>query len=226
MKRILYVVPTRGRPDHAVALAAAWRETTDDAELVFALDQDDLTLADYVRVADRISPAWMRSSDTHSMVESLNRAAMIYAERYEYIGFMGDDHRPRTPHWDSIIYDRMRLDSLILAYGNDLVQGPNLPTAVLMRSDAILTLGQMAPQSLTHLYVDNYWLRLGRDSGRMAYVPEVVIQHEHPITGKVPWTEGHKRVNEGSMYERDRRAFELYEAGGYMHEDVLKVKDL
>jgi len=72
---------------------------------------------------------------------TLNLIANKYADKYEYIAFMGDDHRPRTIGWDQKLVDSIADINNGIAYGNDLFQGINLPTAVLLKSSIVKTLG-------------------------------------------------------------------------------------
>ena len=111
-------------------------------------------------------------------------------------------------------------------YGNDLLQGENLPTQVAMTSDIVRALGYMCPPTLTHLFVDNFWLSLGRTADCIRYLPDVVVEHMHPAAGKAEWTPGHMRVNTHAMKNRDEDAFRDYVEAGLFEADVAKVKAL
>jgi hypothetical protein len=94
-----------------------------------------------------------------------------------------------------------------------------------MTSDIVRALGYMAPPALTHLFVDDFWRDLGRAADCLRYLPEVVVEHLHPIAGKAEWDEGHKRVNAASMYAADRVAYTRYRATQF-RADVVKVQGL
>ncbi|THJ75809.1 hypothetical protein [Candidatus Frankia alpina] len=217
MPELVVIVPSRGRPDAIVELAAAFRETcTADTWLAVAIDESDPKANVYqlgvMLLREVFDPVAIRPAASTSMVEALNlAAASVLAEPKPpaAIGFMGDDHRPRTRGWD-----RAYLDALAslpgIVYGNDLLQRANLPTQCAMSTSVVRALGHMAPPVLTHLYVDNYWKALGQAAGCLTYLPHVVVEHVHPITGQVPWDEGHTRVNAPALYEADRNAFEAY----------------
>ena len=95
-------------------------------------------------------------------------------------------------------------------YGNDLFQRGNLPTQVAMSTAVVRALGHMAPPTLTHLYVDDYWLALGKSAGCITYLPDVIVEHCHPVAGKAEWDAGYARVNDRAMYDRDAAAFTAY----------------
>lgn len=211
---MLVIVPTRGRPQAVGELATTFYDTVSyrGAHLVFGVDSDDPELAAYedamyehLELAD-----WVEVNPRMGMVGTLNHLAMQQAPQHDVIGFLGDDHRFRTMDWDLRVKEALANQPGVV-YGNDLLQGLNLPTAVFISSDIILKLGYMAPPSLSHLYVDNAWLEIGKATN-LTYLPDVVIEHMHPTAGKAEWDEGYKRVNDGGLYERDRVAFERFMA--------------
>jgi radical SAM superfamily enzyme YgiQ (UPF0313 family) len=97
-----------------------------------------------------------------------------------------------------------------VAYGNDLLQSENLPTAVMLSKAIVSALGGMVPPKLRHLYLDNFWKRLGEDLGNLVYVPQVIIEHCHPLAGKAEWDEGYRLVNAREMYSFDALVYDNY----------------
>ena len=128
------------------------------------------------------------------------------------IGFMGDDHRPRTVGWDTAYLEALRELGSGIVYGNDLLQGERIPTQVAMTTDIVRELGFMAPPVLKHLYVDNFWRDLGTAAGCLRYLSNVVVEHMHPIAGKAPWDDGYARVNAPTMYSGDANAYAKWAA--------------
>jgi len=223
---LVVIVPSRGRPDAAVDLATAFVETKATARLIFAVDEDDPTRTHYLAALDAYPATTVHFGPAPStMVRALNAAASLYANEARVLGFMGDDHRPRTKHWDAMYLAALDQLGTGIVYGNDLLQGENIPTQVALTSDIVRAVGQMAPPTLTHLFVDNYWRDLGRAAGCLRYLPDVVVEHMHPIAGKADWDEGHVRVNQQSMYQRDHAAYLTY-AREHLAADVEKVRAL
>lgn len=216
MTALAVIVPTRGRPENAARLAAAFRETDAlDAVAVFVADEDDPELPAYRDLLEsgRISRLMTVPGNGRGMRSALNYAARRYADVYEAVGFMGDDHLPRTANWDDRILDA--LDSLQprVVYGNDLLQGPNLPTAVFMQSRMIRAMGCMAPSVMRHLYLDNFWKHLGEQLGGLVYLDDVIIEHLHPVNGKAAWDERYVAVNAPEVDHADRAAWIDYRDG-------------
>jgi hypothetical protein len=211
-----YLVPTRGRPANAVRLAQAFRDTCrgDDTRLEFFVDDDDPELPNYeVAFLDR------SLDDCHfgynvgprlRLGGTLNRHAPVYAGMVSAVGFMGDDHVPRTVGWDVQLLEHVRALPGAVVYGNDLLQGPNIPTAVLLDSRLVTALGWMVPPGLVHLYMDNFWKELGQRLTTLRYRGDVVIEHMHPVAGKTAWDDRYAEVNAGSVYEADEKTYEAF----------------
>lgn len=227
MPDLVIIVPSRGRPDAARELADSFMATcTASTELVLAVDDDDPTLEQYKALAvaphglggptETLYPQLsMRVVDyPKTMVHALNQAAIRYltGTRPEpfAMGFMGDDHRPRTKGWDSLYLDALHSLGTGIVYGDDLLQGRNLPTQCAMTADIVAALGGMAPVNLRHMYVDNFWRELGINAGCLRYLPDVVVEHLHPVAGKAEWDDGYQRVNAPTVFAQDEDAFREY----------------
>lgn len=209
---MLVVVPSRGRPANVTALIGAWKQTRTYAQLLIVADHDDDVLDGYYGAVET-APDWVTLAVTERkrLGPTLNEYAVSNSSLYDIIGFMGDDHRPRTPGWDRRLATAIAaLGGVGLAYGNDLIQGVNLPTAVWMSSCIVETLGYMVPPGMIHLYLDDFWKALGLRLQRLAYLSDVVIEHMHPVAGKAEWDDRYAEVNAGSMYENDGRVFQAY----------------
>jgi len=203
--KIAVICPTRNRPDNADAVVKSWKETNDNKSVVvFGLDDDNHSLYenwDSMAVYD-INPRL-------KMIGTLNLLARKYAKTHRYIGFIGDDHRFRTPHWDTTIYNELqRIGPNAIVYGDDLIQGPLLPTAVFLDAQIVNKLGYMAPPTLTHMYADNFWLDIGNALGTLSYLDYVVIEHCHHVVGKAVHDKFYDEVDEYTA--PDRIAYGIY----------------
>jgi hypothetical protein len=215
MSRLVVLVPTRGRPENIVELLQAFKDTNAEANLVIVCDEDDPKLEEYKATG---ANGLVYPREGKGMAKPLNKAANELAYRYDFFAFMGDDHRPRTQGWDIAIQEELSKLGTGLAYGNDLIQGAGLPTAVFMTADIVRTLGGMVPPNMIHLYLDNFWLELGRDLNAIAYREDVIIEHLHPIAGKAQWDEQYREVNAQEVYSADAIAFKQYMASDeYKH---------
>ena len=208
MNSNLVILPTRSRPDSAERCINALKEHSVLSDFVIAIDDDQADL--YPRldgVTYEVNPR-LRMNGT------LNLVANKYADKYETIFFLGDDHLVQTPAWDEHMSKAIATKGYGLAYGNDLLQRQQLATAVMMSTNIIRAVGYMAPPKLVHLYMDNYWMILGQRLGTLWYFDKVIIEHLHPVAGKATWDEEYVEANSNEVGNADR--LELHR---YMEED-------
>lgn len=216
-RNLLVIVPTRGRPDSVLALDSSLQDTqTSVADVLYVVDPDDVhrdAYLDNVLGKGRDGQGRiMVLPQRLGLTRTLNSISARFADRYDSIGFMGDDHRPRTVRWDQTITDELYFTGPgpRVVYGNDLLQGANLPTAVFLHSKIIKTLGYMVPLTLQHLYADNFWKEIGEGTGGLRYRDDVVIEHMHPVAGKAEWDDGYREVNAPERDHADREAWLAY----------------
>ena len=230
---MLVIVPSRGRPQNVHRLIQAWGHTQANATLLIAVDDDDPEQNAYRWVMESVKGDerfQLFVGRRMRLAGTLNFLAHERVERpgtlpNDVIGFMGDDHLPRTPGWDLEIGSVFKHYGPGIVYGNDLIQGPNLPTAVFMTADIIKTLGYMVPPGLTHMYLDNTWKTWGEGMGRLHYMPHVIIEHLHPIAGKAEWDDRYVEVNAGHQYASDEAAYKNYLASRVTY-DLNKLRSL
>lgn len=221
--RMLTIVPTRGRCDNALRLFEAINATADFTELIFAIDHDDVAeYSDLIHATAGVNNVKVVIAARMGMNGTLNHWANWMAPDYDYICFMGDDHLPITAGWDTKLCEAIGKEAGI-AYGNDLLQGENLPTAVVMSSKIIRALGFMSPPALKHLFLDNFWLAMGHALGNANYLPDVIIEHLHYTNGKAEHDERYAAVNNAEMHNGDQTFFAEYMVSQFEN-DVENVK--
>lgn len=219
--RLTMLVPSRGRPDNIVRLRDAFAETcTDETEFVVYIDKDDPTLDQYCEIEGidlvvgpprRIGPL-------------LNYYAPLEAEECFAVGFMGDDHVPHTVGWDTRILNTLASEGVGVAYGNDLLQGEQLCTAVVMTSNIVNTLGYFVLPGALHLFLDNFWMSIGRGIGKLFYFDDIIIEHVHPAAGKTEWDDGYTIANNSTTWSSDEEAYKKYMTNQYLI-DIDKLKN-
>ena len=206
------VVPSRGRPENAERLAQAFKDTGAEADLYIVIDNDDPKWNEYAKSENyKKLPA---DNKTGGCAKSLNTGAVLLLDitkypLYDYFVFMGDDHLPRTPGWDKAFIQALGHNTGIV-YGDDLLQGANLPTAYGMSRDLVNELRGMTFPGCVHLFFDNFVKQLGLDLEYLKYLPDVIIEHMHPIAGKAEMDEGYERVNQPKWYEKDLLTLQRY----------------
>lgn len=218
MTDFIMIVPTRGRPQAVRQLAEAFSVAcTLDTRLLIAVDDDDPDLDAYREEVTKARDIYPRTDllvqvAPGCMAAALNMAAHAVVAGWpnvKAIGFMGDDHRPRTVGWDSRYVNTLEVKPGIV-YGNDLIHGENLPTQFAISAAIVKALGFMSPGDLRHMYIDNYWRDIGKQAGCLTYRGDVVVEHMHPVAEKGEYDEGYERVNAPEVFSHDAEAYAVY----------------
>lgn len=213
------IVPTKGRPGNAARLVSAFADTIvdDDTHLILAIDHNEELRAEYYTAIPLYPWVTLHTVEVkpQRMGPVLNEIAVHQAELADCIGFMGDDHLPRTEGWDVLLAKALDGHPGV-AYGNDLVKGEALPTACVISAKIIRKLGFMCPPRQEHLYLDDYWKMLGKATGNLVYLPDVIIEHLHPTVGKAPWDAGYHQANDPQQYAWDHTAYQEFLANDWI----------
>lgn len=206
-------VPTKGRPDKIyVHETNFYLTSTLNTRVVYVVSNNDPKRDEYLKlnyIGDEpivVAPTKPGFVDPLNMGYKQDRKSV-----YSYaVGFMGDDHFPRTKGWDQQLVEALIQMKSGLAYANDGFQGKAIPTQIVMTSDIPLALGFMTLPQLWHLYADNFWLDFGNALNKIQYLPDVVIEHMHPATGKVQSDEGYEFSGSYQLDLRDKLAYKEY----------------
>lgn len=222
---VAVLCPSRERPDRFQELLESIDTTASRPVRVYlGVDDDDPTLDGYGSVAgsfETVDEFYGSRQTLARWVDDLSAQAI--SDGHSIIGFMGDDHRPRTVGWDQIVQRAMLATpgGPGMVYGRDGLQDERLPTWCFWSTDVIRALGFFCPPTLEHMYLDNFWLALARGIGRCAYVPEILVEHMHPSVGKSAADDGYARVE--ALTDGDARAWERYVADGSLSADIDRV---
>lgn len=190
------IVPSFGRPDNVLRLAKAFGETCqmESTRLYIVLQREDPLMETYNTVAWRDS---LRDAFRYTYVDIaekgvggtgfvrptnwMARRLLRRARPPQFIGFMGDDHLPRTPWWDQAFIAALTSRGCGYVYGADGFQNRGLTSHVVMKRQIPEALGYFAHPQFKHLYADNVWLETGKATNSIAYLgEEVLIEHIHP----------------------------------------------
>ena len=170
--KILTIVPNKNRKPSG--FYESFVQNTKHSDLIFAVEQNFHKKEFHIENASyEIIP----QTDRKGCVFPLNYVANKYCKHYTHLVFMADDNRIRTKDWDVILYESIKNVKFGIAYPNDLLQGENLPTVVMLDSMIVRTLGYMVPDMFVHQYADNFWKDLGQRFNTLRYLPDVVVEH-------------------------------------------------
>ncbi len=222
------LTPSRGRPKNAVKMYEAFRNTcTSDTKLVILVDEDDPTLSMYYKLLTGIGQVNVVKPEKRGMVAALQYGYDNYKSYLGFaVGFMGDDHLPRTVGWDTEYLNTLKELKTGLVYGDDLYQGEAIATQIAMTSDIPDALGYMCPPGFDHLCVDVVWKDWGQAIDKIKYLPGVVVEHMHYLAGKSKKDVGYAAVNNKTVADHDNGYYREYRDNGLFDKDVEKLKKL
>ena len=118
-----------------------------------------------------------------SLMEKINLHALEIANKYKYIGFIGDDIVFKTP-FESKIINYLSEHSHAMAFGNDLIWNGKLPTHPFMTSKTVMAVGFFGCPAVEHNFFDNYWEMVFDGLQTKKYIPDIVMEHMHSMVGK------------------------------------------
>lgn len=215
------IVPSAKRPQNAKRLARAFRATIADPDtyLVLAVDDDEPYLDAYREIRNTFSEVCslriMKDSPHRigPIINDITRDLLDEEPPPDFIGFMGDDHEPKTPGWDADLVHALGGRPGV-SYGNDMNKGSDLPTACLIDARVVAALGYLVPPGMHHLYLDDFWLMLGHAT-HLAYRGGTVIEHLHPTVGKAPLDDSYLAAGcNPEVFQADAARFDAFVKGG------------
>lgn len=124
----------------------------------------------------------------------------------DFYMLLNDDILFETPLWDLKLSNALKI-----SYGNDGLQGENLPTFPMIDGNIVRALGWLQMPELNKYNGDMVWKVIGKELKILRYCPEVSIKHK--------W-EGCSDVDANN---RDMQAFADWLSVAYR--DINKVKN-
>lgn len=181
--KILWICPTRGRPEKLQTMIDSFYDTTEGlSNLLIAIDSDDRSYDRLIVCNNSEQIIWeVNEPIGGKFLHLLNKMALKYVDQYKYIGFMEDDVIFRTDEYESKFIQKFQeLGDLSIVHGNDGINTPRLISLPVLTSRLVKSLGFFAPPELNCLWADYFWRELVNTGlVREWYFPEIVIQHMH-----------------------------------------------
>lgn len=220
--QIKVICPTRSRPKECKRMVDSFLENSCMSTIKLYLDNDDPCLDEY---RDTIKNVSYEIDFRKPTTEIINSHWNNSAEIYKYFSTTNDDFIYRTKNWDLKLVSEIKLKGGIgIAYGNDLLQGVNMPTTSVISREIVEALGWLQMPRLTHLFGDNVWHVIGKACNCISYRQDVIIEHIHAFSNKVGKDETFNRTNSQEMYRKDEQAF-IQWLKEESKEDIEKVKE-
>lgn len=233
MTKLAILVPSRERPHRLERLLHAVRGTAVlDVRVVAGVDIGDPRQAEYAALDAKHDdltlfqgPRRSLSGWTNLLAEKV-LAGALDGEAPDLLASMGDDHVPETGAWDqrcAVAIEALAGNIGGWAWGPDGFRRDTLPTWWVMSAEVARRLGYVMLPRCEHMYVDNATQVLAEQSQRACYLPDVLVRHEHFLTGRAPRDDTYTATNSTEQYARDAAAFTRWRNMGGLSDDVAKL---
>lgn len=221
MKKILVMCPSRSangkRIQNLTNLYNSWKKTTTgNSDFLLGIDENDKH--HYPVFKDVIVDV---NEEQLLVVKKINYLSKKYANKYDFVHFVGDDCVFATDKWEDIYLEQTKGMEYVMFYPDDTFQRHRLPTHPFMSTNIIEKLGFMGPDCLNHMFVDNFWKYTGQYLQCLKYFPNIVLEHRHYVKG---YQKDEVYENNDSYFQKDKASFLEYMQTKFL-DDMKKIKE-
>lgn len=156
------------------------------------------------------------------------REVWDHVKHRNWLAILNDDHFCITEHWDVKLLSR--LDGKNFVSANDRWIAPRkATTATAWSMDLLNAVGwPIFPPGLNHLFIDDIWEHLGKNTGCWWPVMSAVVEHHHVINGKGAEDDTHHKVYNQKAWDTDNAIFQNFIKHdlGPTVEKIIKFQDM
>lgn len=236
--RLVVALPSKARPESVPRMAEAFRYThafDQGAHVVWAIDPRDRMRDLYLTaILEHFGEhATILDAESDGMVGPTNHIGRWLIEQYGEgsarpfaVMSMGDDHVPRSDGWADSILLSLAFMGTGWVYPNDGHRGEKLATAWAQTFDTVRALNRIVPCLTTHLFSDNSIMELARAADCLRYLPQVLIEHMHPLAGKAGRDDSYRRTSSKEMWFHDQARFNRWRSSDRFKRQVEIIRGL
>jgi hypothetical protein len=222
--KIAIVLPVRNfgteRYERLPRCLDSFFDMTEDLADVFVLHDDDECdiydpiLAKYPSVNNLCIKSGL------NLMEKINVPAIDIANKYRYVGFIGDDILFKTK-WESEFISFLSSRKFALAFANENSEYAGaLAAHPFITSNMIKAVGFFGCPAVTHQYFDNYWHEMALTVGEVKYFENIIMEHRHPMMFKDIKDKLYDKIE--SQFEVNRHNYAVYKQVEMLN-DVKKI---
>lgn len=195
------LTPSRGRPDLAKRMYESATDTAKgDVNIVFGLDHDDPTIAEYAGLPYEIFRDCPVGKIWNGLANNTKKGMIMMGN---------DDLIFRTPGWDEYLLDfsKTLTNSSHVIYFNDGINGKDHCAFPIISRSWYKKLKYFTPECFNFLYHDTWVMDIAKKCNELHYCDDVLIEHMHFTAGKSEMDDTYKRHREG---QSDKRQIDGY----------------
>jgi hypothetical protein len=131
-----------------------------------------------------------------------------------FVGLAADDLVPCTANWDTALVKKLAGWNFVTANDERQVQPDigrsRMHGATVFSGPLLRAVGGLFPEGLRHIFHDDYWETIGRETGAWQIAMEVVTRHDHDfyLTGQRDAT----MDPSSDLWQHDQKWFENWRA--------------
>ena len=157
--------------------------------------------------------------DDNATGERTEDAYRRYCKDADWVGWLGDDSRPITEHWDTLAIERLTGWNFVST--NDGVFAPKKASgATVWSGDLLRAVGWLYAPGLKHFFFDDVWEHIGKTCGVWTVDMSILVQHDHDlVTGRLD------NMNEAknAFWANDIPAYQRLQTEGELHRACERV---
>lgn len=233
---ISLLCPSRGRPQQLERLLKSIANTARDPsriEILIYVDDDDTERFEYLLSHKNlaINPMISKLLNIELIVDEPFRTPIlnnILADRAQgnILMITNDDQIFRDKNWDIRIDEEVSKfpDNIYCMWFNDGRYQEKICTFPILSKEWVNTLGYIEPFLFEHFNCDLWIWQIGKMIDRLHYIPDILVEHLHPDTGKAEQDETTMRNLKGRRPEIDKIAFAKFERYRILDASLLQEK--
>jgi len=220
---ISLLCPSRSRPDELKRLIESVAKTVltpSRIEILIYVDEDDPKKFDYLLSHKNLvlDPTVSKLANVDLLIDEPLRTPIInniLAERAQgnILMIANDDQVFRDKNWDNRLDEEVAKfpDEIYCMWFNDGRYQETICTFPILSAEWFNTLGYIEPFLFEHFNCDLWTWQIGKMINRLHYIPDILVEHLHPDTGKANADETTKRNLKGRRPEIDKATFAKFE---------------
>lgn len=224
----MWLLPSLARPASLARFFAAFRATGGSTPGMVLIDAADHAARSADYDALEVPVGWhLRVTEGVTQGDKI-REVWDEIVHCAWLGLIGDDNVPETPGWDRTLVQA--LDGWNLVSCDDGWQAPKrVANCWVMSGKLVRAAGYIFPPGLHHLFVDDVWETIGRETHCWTVRMDVTVRHRHVMTGAAAPDATHRAVygdgdRSKSLWPGDEAAYRAW-LDGDRHRLVASVRE-
>ena len=233
---ISLLCPSRGRPKKLARLIKSIANTAtipSRIEILIYVDDDDPEKFEYILSHKNLvlDPLISKLKNIDLFVDQPFRTPIlnnILSDRAQgnILMITNDDQIFRDKNWDIRIDEEARKfpDNIYCMWFNDGRYQEKICTFPILSREWVDTIGYIEPFLFEHFNCDLWTWQIGKMIDRLHYIPDILVEHLHPDTGKAEQDETTMRNLKGRRPEIDKLIFAKSERYRVLDASILEKK--